>query len=89
MVTACVAKGMGFTLLPPSLLIDGFVEQMPLRVSKLPATGITRTLTLVAREKELGELPAKFAETVKRCLFEQVESQMGAPGIAAVGITPG
>jgi len=84
MVTACVAKSMGFTLLPPSLLIDGFVEQMPLKILRLPASGISRTITVVAREKELGELPSEFAETVRNCLTEQIEMQMGAIGMNAV-----
>ena len=84
MVTACVAKGMGFTLLPPSLLIDGFVEQMPMAVKKLPVAGISRTITVVSRENELGDLPRAFAELSSTCLFQQIENQMGQVGINAV-----
>ena len=36
MVTSCVAQGMGFSLLTPTLLIDGLVENMPLRLCPLP-----------------------------------------------------
>ncbi|MEM7067908.1 MAG: LysR family transcriptional regulator [Pseudomonadota bacterium] len=84
MVTACVAEGMGFTLLPPSLLIDGFVEQMRLKIVPLPVSGISRTITIVAREKELGELPSVFAQMVKAMLYQQIEIQMGKTGTDAV-----
>ena len=86
MVTACVAKGMGFTVLRPSLLIDGFVEQMKLKVYPLPVSGISRTITIVARENELGELPILFAKRVRTVLSEQIDAQMGAVGTAAVTI---
>ena len=53
MVTSCVSAGQGFSLLTPTLLIDGMVENMTLRLAKLPVTGLSRTLTVVAREGEL------------------------------------
>ena len=55
MVTACVCNGMGFTLLTPTLLIDGLVERMPMRVMPMPAARLTRTITVVSRERELGD----------------------------------
>jgi len=88
MVTACVARGMGCTLLTPSLLIDGFVERMPLNIRPLPIAGISRTITLLARSKELGALPYRFAETSKRILTTQIEQQMGQTGLNAVEISP-
>lgn len=84
MVTACVAKGMGFTLLPPTLLIDGFVEQMPLNICQLPVAGISRTITVVTREKEFDDLPTSFAKMTQQCLVEQIEFQMGDIGIGAL-----
>ncbi|MEM7291382.1 MAG: LysR family transcriptional regulator, partial [Pseudomonadota bacterium] len=74
MVTACVSKGMGFTLLPPSLLIDGFVERMPMKIRKLPVAGISRTITVVARERELGDLPKAFAKLAAESLVEQIDT---------------
>lgn len=84
MVTACVAKGMGFTLLTPSLLIDGFVEQMPLYIRPLPVAGMARRITVVAREKELGALPAAFAALTRDTLIAQIGAQMGQTGLGAI-----
>lgn len=84
MVTACVCHGMGFTLLTPSLLIDGFVERMPLRVLPLPAARLSRSLTVVSRENELGKFPARVAELAAEKLTEQIGLQMGQVGLSAL-----
>ena len=89
MVTACVCNGMGFTLLTPSLLIDGFVERMPMRVLPLPAARLTRTLTVVSREQELGRFPSRVAELSRAKLVEQVGAQMGDVGLAALTLLDG
>jgi DNA-binding transcriptional LysR family regulator len=86
MVTACVARGMGCTFLTPSLLIDGFVEQMPLNIRPLPIAGFSRSITLLARQNELGALPEQFAQTAKRILAKQISAQMGATGLSAIKI---
>lgn len=85
MVTACVADGMGFTLLTPTLLIDGLVERMPLDLRPLPGAGMRRALTVVAREREFGELPAAFAEHARMSLVDQIVGQMGKIGRDALG----
>lgn len=84
MVTSCVAQGLGFTLLTPSLLIDGFVEQMPLKVRPLPVAGLSRRITVVARDKELGQLPSHFADTARQSMVNAVEAHMGQTGIDAI-----
>ena len=84
MVTACVAEGMGFTFLTPTLLIDGFVEQMPMYIRPLPVAGLSRRITVVARDKELGNLPAAFARTARESLVQQIEAQMGETGLGAI-----
>lgn len=86
MVTACVARGMGFTFLTPSLLIDGFVERMPLNIRPLPLTGFSRSITLLARSREFGTLPGDFAEVARRALIRQVAAQMGRIGTDAIDI---
>ena len=88
MVTACVARGMGFTFLTPSLLIDGFVEQMPLNIRPLPITGFSRSITLLARDRELGDLPAAFAKATKQVIARQVAQQMGEAGTGAIQFAP-
>jgi len=87
MVTSCVAQGLGFTLLTPSLLIDGFVEQMPLRICPLPVAGLSRRITVVAREKELGGLPEDFAKTARRTMAAAIERHMGKTGQDAISVT--
>ncbi len=84
MVTSCVAQGLGFTLLTPSLLIDGFVEQMPLRIRPLPVAGLSRRITVVAREKELGELPPEFAQVARQTMVNKIERHMGDVGKKAI-----
>lgn len=84
MVTACISNGMGFSLLTPTLLIDGFVEHMHLRVLPLPVTGLSRTLTVVARDGELQSLPGGFAAHARKTLSETVEAHMGEIGMDAI-----
>ncbi len=78
MVTSCVSAGQGFSLLTPTLLIDGMVENMNLRLQELPVSGLSRTLTVVARKGELRDLPKAFADASKQKLSEQIGAQMGA-----------
>ena len=84
MVTSCVAQGMGFSLLTPTLLIDGMVENMPLRVVPLPVAGLSRTITVVARSGELKGLPQAFAATSADVLRRKIAAFVGAEGLAAL-----
>ncbi|MCB1882942.1 MAG: LysR family transcriptional regulator [Geminicoccaceae bacterium] len=84
MVSACVARGMGFALLTPSLLIDGFVERMPVRILPLPVARVSRTLTVVARANKLGPFPAKVAGLARSRLTDQIATQMGEAGLSAL-----
>ncbi len=80
MVTSCVSAGQGFSLLTPTLLIDGLVENMNLRLQELPVSGLSRTLTVVARKEELQTLPVAIAQVSKRVLAQKIDSHMGAIG---------
>lgn len=82
MVTSCVSADQGFSLLTPTLLIDGLVENMALRLQELPVSGLSRTLTVVARKEELRDLPAAVAELCKQRLAEQISLHMGDIGVA-------
>ncbi len=84
MVTSCVAQGMGFSLLTPTLLIDGLVENMPLRVEPLPVAGLSRTLTVVARKGELLGLPVELAMLARDVLCAQVTELVGELGTRAI-----
>ncbi|WP_371226982.1 LysR family transcriptional regulator [Roseovarius sp. 2305UL8-3] len=80
MVTSCVSAGQGFTLLTPTLLIDGMVENMNLRLMELPVTGLSRTLTAVARQGELQDLPKAVAELSKQTLRDHIALHVGEIG---------
>ena len=80
MVTACVASGAGVTFLTPSLLIDGFVERMELDVLPMPVAGMTRSITVLAREDELGALPARFAQMARTSLTAKIADCIGTGG---------
>lgn len=84
MITSCVAQGMGFSLLTPTLLIDGMVENMALRICPLPVAGLSRALTVVARKGELLDLPAAVAEVAKDALSGQVARFVGQIGTEAL-----
>ena len=71
-VMAPVAAGMGFTILSPTLLIDGLVEGMKIDVHPLPFAGFSRSLKLVARERELGSIPEAFARRSAEVLSEAI-----------------
>lgn len=75
-VMAPVAAGIGFTILTPTLLIDGLAEGMRISIHKLPLPGFAREITLVARERELGDLPAAFAEHCAGILAATIETRL-------------
>lgn len=84
MVTSCVSAGQGFSLLTPTLLIDGMVENMRLQLKELPVAGLSRTLTAVARKGELQNLPKAVAELSKQKLVHQIAVFVGKIGSRSV-----
>lgn len=85
MVTSCVAAGQGFSLLTPTLLIDGMVENMQLRLAALPVVGLSRSLTVVARKGELRDLPQAVAAVSRQVLTSRITDYVG--DIGAEGLT--
>jgi DNA-binding transcriptional LysR family regulator len=73
MVVAGVSAGRGFAVLSPSLLIDALVEGMPLRIVPLPFAGFRRSISLVARRGELGDLPLRTAAACRTILGDHYE----------------
>lgn len=78
-VMAPVAAGIGFALLTPTLLIDGLAEGMEVDVHKLPIPGFTREITLVARARELDNLPSVIAERSAEILSTAIADKL--PGL--------
>lgn len=64
MVIAAVAAGEGYAFLSPSLLIDGIRERHPIAIRPMPVTPLYRTITLVVRAGDLGEMPQALAEAL-------------------------
>ncbi|MEM7293376.1 MAG: LysR family transcriptional regulator [Pseudomonadota bacterium] len=77
-VLGTVAAGMGFTLLTPTLLIDGVMEDMKIAVHPLPIVSFSREIMLVGRERELGGLPEVFAQACRATLVDTIEAQLPA-----------
>jgi len=61
MVIAAVAAGEGYSFLSPSLLVDGVMEGHSIIIRPMPVTALSRTITLVARAGDLGDLPPLLA----------------------------
>ncbi|WP_233494809.1 LysR family transcriptional regulator [Ruegeria sp. A3M17] len=84
MVTSCVSAGQGFSLLTPTLLIDGLVENMSLQLKDLPVSGLSRTLTVVARKEELQSFPEALAAMSRQKLLQRITGHMGDIGAKSV-----
>jgi len=76
MIMAAVAAGRGFAILSPTLLLDGVAEHMDVRICRLPAPSFQRTITLLAREGELGSLPEKLAAQCSKALIGAVQTRL-------------
>lgn len=68
MVVAGVTTGRCFAILSPTLLIDGVAEGMALRLAPLPFAPFKRTIRLVSRRDDLGEIPLAIARESQRIL---------------------
>lgn len=86
MVTSCVSAGQGFSLLTPTLLIDGLVENMPLRLMELPVVGLSRTLTTVTRKGELQDISKAIAQLCQQKLSLHIAKHVGEIGSMAVDL---
>ncbi|TPI12512.1 LysR family transcriptional regulator [Mesorhizobium sp. B4-1-3] len=75
-VMAPVAAGMGFAILTPTLLIDGLAEGMEIDIHPLPFTSVSRNILLVARERELGDLPEAFAARTAEVLKQTINHRL-------------
>ncbi len=75
-VMAPVASGMGFTILTPTLLIDGLAEGMEVDVHPLPFAGFSRSIKLVARQGELESIREAFARRSAEVLFHAIATRL-------------
>lgn len=75
-VMSPVAAGSGFSIMTPTLLLDGLAEGMEVDIHELPIPGFSRRIVLVARESELGDMPAQLAEKSAACLIAAIRTRL-------------
>lgn len=69
-VTAMVAAGRGFAITTPLCVGESAIHDASLVMAKLPGPQVSRSLTLVARHRELGRIPRDLSELARQVLSE-------------------
>jgi DNA-binding transcriptional LysR family regulator len=67
-VAAAVSAGLGWAITTPLCLMEADLAFDDMQIEPLPAPGLRRRLTLVARHAELGALPGQVAELAQATL---------------------
>jgi DNA-binding transcriptional LysR family regulator len=67
-VSAFVAAGEGFAITTPLCIFEAGLPSKRVAVARLPGPQITRKLTMVARHRELGQIPRDLAEVARKAL---------------------
>jgi DNA-binding transcriptional LysR family regulator len=75
---AMVANGMGLAITTPLCLLQGAIHRPALEVLPLPATGFSRTITLVTRQGALDSLAPRLAEAARGLLRKWTLPQIAA-----------
>jgi DNA-binding transcriptional LysR family regulator len=73
---AMVANGMGVAITTPLCLLQAAIHRSALEVLPLPATGISRTITLVTKKGELDSLGPRIAEAARGLLRKWILPQV-------------
>ncbi len=73
MVMAGVITGKCFAILSPTLMLDGLAEGMRLRIEPLPFPILKRTIRLVSRRADLGDIPTRVAQETQLLLRRAFE----------------
>jgi DNA-binding transcriptional LysR family regulator len=68
-VSALVAAGEGFAITTPLCVFEASVAMKRIDVVRLPGPQISRKLTLVARHRELGQIPRDLAGVARQALL--------------------
>ena len=67
-VAAMVAAGLGFAITTPVCFAESQVSSKGLQIARLPGPQISRKLTMVARYRELGNIPRDLADVVRKVM---------------------
>lgn len=71
-VIAMISAGRGWTITAPLQALHGLRPDSRVSVLPLPSPGFRRTIILVARENELGEIPSRIADVAREIFRTQV-----------------
>jgi DNA-binding transcriptional LysR family regulator len=77
-VTASVAAGLGWAITTPLCLLQAQVPVDSCVISPLPQPGLTRSLIVVNRPKELGAIPREAANAAVDVIREQCQRHLRA-----------
>lgn len=75
-VFAMVAAGLGWAITTPLCLIHGFGHLSSLTAIPLPGRSLSRTLYMVAREGEYGNLPKRITEDARQIASGLIEDKL-------------
>ena len=75
-VLSIVSAGPGFAILTPTLLLDDRQAELAVDIRPLPTASLTRTISLVARERELGNIPSSLAVAIREALAGQLDRRL-------------
>lgn len=67
-MAAALGQGCGWAITTPLCCVQGALDTSAMNFYSLPGPGLQRELTLTARRKELGEVPAQLAKLSKATL---------------------
>jgi DNA-binding transcriptional LysR family regulator len=67
-VAASVAAGSGFAITTPLCIAEAALEKSRAVAARLPGPQVSRKLTLVARQQELGRVPRELADVARAVL---------------------
>ena len=71
-ILAMVRDNGGWALVTPLCMLDSVRFRESLDIHKLPFSGFSRTVYLVARRDEMGKLPSRLAELVADLVREHL-----------------
>ncbi len=57
-------------------VLDDWQGELGVTIKPLPTASLTRTLSLVARERELGNIPSSLAVEIREALAAQLQRRL-------------
>jgi len=76
-VSSAVASGLGWGITTPLCLLDADVSLKSIAVHALPPPGLTRSLTVISRHRELGPAPRELCSAAVHELRLRCQQQLG------------